>query len=111
MTEMLVVSGLGKRFGGLNAVQDLSFSVAEGSLVGLIGPNGAGKTTAFNLISGLLLPSSGRVTMRGRDITGQRPSSVVRHGLVRTFQSTMVYGSATVHENVMRSAVAARRIG
>jgi branched-chain amino acid transport system ATP-binding protein len=108
---ILQVQGLSKRFGGLHAVQDLSFHVPRRSVTGLIGPNGAGKTTAFNLIGGLLAPSRGSVTLDGADITGRRPSEVVRHGLVRTFQTTMLYGSASVRENVLRSAVAARRVG
>lgn len=108
---ILEVQGLSRRFGGLRAVDDLSFAVPACAVVGLIGPNGAGKTTAFNLIGGLLVPSSGRVTLGGADITGRRPSYIVRHGLVRTFQTTMIYGQATVRENVMRSAVAARQIG
>ena len=111
MSALLEIRGLSRTFGGLRAVDDLSFDVPKGSVVGLIGPNGAGKTTAFNLISGLLRPSSGRVTVAGADVTGRRPSEIVRHGLVRTFQSTMIYGAATVRENVMRSAVAHRRIG
>ena len=111
MTTVLQVEGLSKRFGGLKAVEDLSFCVPAQSVVGLIGPNGAGKTTAFNLISGLLLPSAGRVTLHGCDVTGRPPSRIVRHGLVRTFQTTMIYGNAPVIENVMRSAVAAKRIG
>jgi len=111
MSALLEVRGLSRNFGGLRAVDDLGFDVPRGSVVGLIGPNGAGKTTAFNLISGLLRPNSGRVTMAGIDITGRRPSEIARHGLVRTFQSTMIYGNATVRENVMRSAVAHHRIG
>lgn len=105
MTSMLQVGGLSKTFGGLKAVQDLTFQVAEGETVGLIGPNGAGKSTAFNLISGTLKPSAGTVLLHGRDITGQAPSRVVRHGLARTFQSASVYPGVSVAENIYRGAV------
>jgi len=111
MTPLLEVRGLSKNFGGLRAVENLSFDVPQGGIVGLIGPNGAGKTTAFNLISGLLLPSGGSVSLGGTEITGRRPSAIVRDGLVRTFQTTMVFSKVTVHENVLRSAVIGQRIG
>jgi branched-chain amino acid transport system ATP-binding protein len=99
---MLEVRGVTRRFGGLVALRDLSFSVAEGELVGLIGPNGAGKTTAFNVISGTVPPSSGTVLFDGRDISGGPPSRVVALGLARTFQSTSTYPEATVAENIYR---------
>ncbi|WP_020200600.1 ABC transporter ATP-binding protein [Cupriavidus sp. WS] len=105
MNEILKVVQLDKTFGGLKAVSGLSFSVAANEIVGLIGPNGAGKSTAFNLISGSIAPSGGTVTFHGRDITGQRPSRVVRHGLARTFQSASVYPRATVAENIYRGAI------
>jgi len=100
--DVLQVHGITRRFGGLTALRDLSFSIAEGELVGLIGPNGAGKTTAFNVISGTLPPSSGRVLFEGRDISGAPPSRVVSFGLARTFQSTSTYPQASVAENVYR---------
>jgi branched-chain amino acid transport system ATP-binding protein len=100
--EILQVRGITRRFGGLVALHDLSFSVAEGELIGLIGPNGAGKTTAFNVISGTVPPSSGKVLFDGRDISGGPPSRVVAQGLARTFQSTSTYPEATVAENVYR---------
>ncbi len=111
MIALLQVEGLCKNFGGLRAVGNLSFNVQAGGIVGLIGPNGAGKTTAFNLVSGLLLPDGGTVTLDGIDITGRRPSAIVRHGLVRTFQTTMVFGKVSVHENVMRGAVTGMKVG
>lgn len=105
MTALLTIEGLGKNFGGLAAVHDLSFTLNEGEIVGLIGPNGAGKSTAFNMISGALPPSAGRIVFAGEDITGRKPSQVVRHGLARTFQSATVYPKATVEENVYRGAL------
>ncbi len=105
MTPILEVNQLSKNFGGLKAVSGLSFNVGADEVVGLIGPNGAGKSTAFNLISGSIRPSSGTVRLHGRDITGLPPSRVVRHGLARTFQSTAVYPSATVAENIHRGAL------
>ncbi|HSV81753.1 MAG TPA: ABC transporter ATP-binding protein [Ramlibacter sp.] len=100
MTALLEVDGLFKRFGGVTAVRDLSFSVAQGQIAGLIGPNGAGKTTAFNSICGALVPSQGRVRFAGTDITGQRPSAIVASGLVRTYQATTVFAEQTVENNI-----------
>src|ERR1700738_3071925 len=86
MAEALVVTNLSKRFGGLRAVQDLSFSVREGETVALIGPNGAGKTTSFHLITGYHRADAGSVTAFGREIAGLRPHQICAHGLARTFQ-------------------------
>ena len=105
MTALLKVEGLSKTFGGLAAVRDLSFELKEGEIVGLIGPNGAGKSTAFNMISGSLPPTAGKIVFAGEDITGRKPSHVVKHGLARTFQSATVYPKSTVHENVYRGAL------
>jgi branched-chain amino acid transport system ATP-binding protein len=105
MTALLQVRGLSKRFGGLAAVKNLDFDVADGEIVGLIGPNGAGKSTAFNLISGALRPSAGSVLFAGHEIAGMTPSAVVNHGLARTFQSASVYAKATVGENLFRGAL------
>jgi branched-chain amino acid transport system ATP-binding protein len=104
MSQLLSVHHLCKSFGGLEAVSDLSFNVAEGEILGIIGPNGAGKTTAVNLISGVIVPSSGRVTLSGRDATGLAPHVLVERGLVRTFQATTVYANCTVRENLLRGA-------
>jgi len=104
-TPLLQVRGLSKRFGGLLAVSDLSLEVAHNEVVGLIGPNGAGKSTAFNLISGTLAPTAGRVLLAGEDITGKAPNVVVRRGLARTFQSTSVYPAATAAQNLLRGAL------
>jgi branched-chain amino acid transport system ATP-binding protein len=104
MREALVVRGLCKRFGGLRAVQDVSFSVNEGETVALIGPNGAGKTTSFNLITGHYRPDAGSVSAFGREIVGQRPHQICAHGLVRTFQVAKPFGAMTVLANVMTGA-------
>jgi branched-chain amino acid transport system ATP-binding protein len=102
MTRLLEVSNLSRRFGGLVAVNNLSFSVDRGEIVGLIGPNGAGKTTVVNLVSGMLFPSSGSVRFNGADVTRLAPHLRARRGLVRTFQSTAVYKSRSVRENAIR---------
>jgi branched-chain amino acid transport system ATP-binding protein len=104
MTTLLKVEQLSKSFGGLQAVSELTFEVAEGQILGIIGPNGAGKTTAVNLISGVIKPTSGSVTLGGKDVTGHAPHVLVESGLVRTFQNTTVYGAQTVRENLMRGA-------
>jgi branched-chain amino acid transport system ATP-binding protein len=104
MNQLLSVQHLSKSFGGLEAVSDLSFNVAEGEILGIIGPNGAGKTTAVNLVSGVIAPSSGRVLLSGRDATGLAPHVLVARGLVRTFQATTVYANRTVRENLLRGA-------
>ena len=101
-TPLLQVDGLSRRFGGLAALRSVSFSVADGEIVGLIGPNGAGKTTAFNVISGTMPPSAGRVRFAGLDIAGGPPSRAVAAGLARTFQSTSTYPAVSVAENVYR---------
>jgi len=104
VSRLLAVESLSRRFGGLQAVADISFEVAEGEILGLIGPNGAGKTTAVNLISGVLKPSGGRVRLAERDVTGLPPHVLVARGLVRTFQATTVYAGQTVRENLLRGA-------
>ena len=104
MAEALVIRGLSKRFGGLRAVQDLSFSVQENETVALIGPNGAGKTTSFNLITGFHRPDQGSVLAYGREITGFRPHEICAHGLARTFQVAKPFGAMTVLANVMTGA-------
>ncbi|MXR42398.1 ATP-binding cassette domain-containing protein [Halobaculum sp. WSA2] len=97
----LVVENLRKTFGGITAVDDASFSVAEGSLTGLIGPNGAGKSTTFNCITGVHEPTSGRVTFHGTDITGMATHEIAQQGLVRTFQIARELPEMTVLENMM----------
>jgi branched-chain amino acid transport system ATP-binding protein len=104
MADALVIRGLSKRFGGLRAVQDVSFAVKENETVALIGPNGAGKTTSFNLITGFQRPDAGSVMAYGREIVGLKPHDVCAHGLVRTFQVAKPFGAMTVLSNVMTGA-------
>ncbi|HTQ77684.1 MAG TPA: ABC transporter ATP-binding protein [Burkholderiales bacterium] len=104
MSALLEVAGLGKHFGGLQAVQDLSFTVEEGAILGLIGPNGAGKSTVFNLINGVFAPDEGRVVFAGRDITGLRPYRVARSGLARTHQIVQPFANMSVLENCVVGA-------
>jgi neutral amino acid transport system ATP-binding protein len=101
---LLSVSGLCKSFGGVRAVDAVSFDVAEGSLTALIGPNGAGKTTVFNLLSGFMRPDRGSVRFAGRPIEGRRGDVVARQGLVRVFQTPRVLTRMTVLENIMLAA-------
>ena len=98
---MIVVDDIHKHFGGFHAVDGASLTIREGSITGLIGPNGAGKTTLFNVIAGLLKPTSGRVTMGGEDITGLPPHELFHKGLLRTFQIAHEFHSMTVRENLM----------
>src|ERR1700710_1216027 len=104
MADALVIRNLNKRFGGLRAVQDVSFTVQENETVALIGPNGAGKTTSFHLITGFNTPDSGSVSAYGLDITGMKPHDICPHGLVRTFQVAKPFGAMTVLDNVMTGA-------
>ena len=98
---MIVVENLVKTFGGFRAVDGASLRIEEGSITGLIGPNGAGKTTLFNVIAGVLQPSSGRVTMMGEDITGLPPHELFHKGLLRTFQIAHEFSTMSVRENLM----------
>lgn len=101
MEPLLKVEGVSKRFGGLMALSDVSFSVDPGEILGLIGPNGAGKTTLFNLIAGTTAPQEGEVVFRGKRITAWKPHAVAAMGIARTFQTTKLFPHMTVHENVM----------
>jgi branched-chain amino acid transport system ATP-binding protein len=103
MTPLLQVEKLSKQFGGLMAVNQATFSVQPGEILGTIGPNGAGKTTLLNLISNMYAPNSGKVLYKGENIVGYPPYKIAKMGLVRTFQSTVSYGEATVWENMMRA--------
>lgn len=100
MTTLLETDGLTRRFGGLDAVSDVSVTVEQNSVVGFIGPNGAGKTTFINVVTGFLKPSAGRVVFDGNDVTGQRPWDVARAGVSRTFQIAKPFRDMTVRENV-----------
>jgi branched-chain amino acid transport system ATP-binding protein len=104
MADALVIRGLSKRFGGLRAVQDVSFTVKENETVALIGPNGAGKTTSFHLITGFHRPDAGSVSAYGREIVGLKPHDICAHGLARTFQVAKPFGAMTVLDNVMTGA-------
>jgi branched-chain amino acid transport system ATP-binding protein len=104
MADALVIRGLSKRFGGLRAVQDVSFTVKANETVALIGPNGAGKTTSFHLITGFHRPDAGSVLAYGHDITGMKPHDICALGLVRTFQVAKPFGAMTVLDNVMTGA-------
>lgn len=106
MTALLEVDAISRRFGGLNALKDVSFSIGKDEIVGLIGPNGAGKTTCFNVVSGVTPPSAGAIRFKGHSIVGKKPSAIVGEGLVRTFQATTIFPESTVIENVMRGAFA-----
>ena len=97
---VLQVDGLHKAFGGVQAVEDVSFAVSAGELLALIGPNGAGKSTCFNMLNGQLRPDSGVVRFEGRDIVGLSPRDVWRLGVGRTFQITATFASLSVRENV-----------
>ncbi|MBK5934135.1 amino acid/amide ABC transporter ATP-binding protein 1 (HAAT family) [Rhodovulum imhoffii] len=98
---MIVVENLHKHFGGFHAVDGASLEIAEESITGLIGPNGAGKSTLFNVIAGVLNPTSGSVTMAGEDITGLEPHELFHRGLLRTFQIAHEFSSMSVRENLM----------
>jgi len=100
VTAALEVEGLRKQFGGIVAVDDCSFSVAEGTLAGLIGPNGSGKTTVLNMASGYARPDAGSVALFGRTLPGTTPTVPYRLGLSRTFQRARVFGALTVRENL-----------
>jgi branched-chain amino acid transport system ATP-binding protein len=97
---LLSAQKLTRRFGGLLAVADFTLEVMPGEIVGLVGPNGAGKSTTFNLISGFLRPTAGRLFFDGEDITGHAPSSIGRRGLVRTFQHASYLPDLTAEENI-----------
>jgi branched-chain amino acid transport system ATP-binding protein len=99
--SLLEVEGLGIRFGGVAAVDDLTFAIPEGRIYSIIGPNGAGKTTLFNLISGIYRPDRGRIRLAGQDVTSLDPHRLARLGLSRTFQNLQIFFRLTALENVM----------
>lgn len=101
---ILETQGLAKSFLGLLALQDFSIVVKPNEILGLIGPNGAGKTTCFNLLTGFLVPTAGRIYFQGLDITGRSPAQIARRGLARTFQNIRVFSNLSVLENVMAAA-------
>lgn len=111
MTELLTLSNVTKRFGGLTAVNDVSFSLAHGEVVGLLGPNGSGKTTVLNMISGLLRSSDGTILLEQQKISGLSSNRIATKGVARTFQLVRILPSLTVAENVITAlAFGGRRL-
>lgn len=96
---MLIVQGLTKNFGGFTAVNDISFEVGRGEIIGLIGPNGSGKSTTFNVLAGLYAPSSGTVTFNGQSVGGLPPYQICKLGLARTFQIPRPFRKMSILEN------------
>jgi branched-chain amino acid transport system ATP-binding protein len=111
MEAIMTIQGLTRFFGGLAAVMDLSLEVQSGEILSLIGPNGAGKTTVFNLITGTLLPTRGRVLFQDHEITGSRPHETTARGIARTFQTTSLFDDETVLDNLIVSHRCRTRMG
>jgi branched-chain amino acid transport system ATP-binding protein len=109
MTVVLNADGVSKRFGGLQALADVTLTVDEGEILGLIGPNGAGKTTLFNVLNAVHRPDAGRIVFRDRDIAGLRPYDMARLGMARTHQIVRPLNDLTVRENVMVGACFGRK--
>ena len=109
MTSLLSVTGVSKRFRGLIAVNDVSFTVPQGSIFAVIGPNGAGKTTLFNMIAGVFRPESGSIEFAGERIDGETPDGVCRRGIGRTFQIVRPFPGMTVEHNVIVGALLRRQ--
>jgi branched-chain amino acid transport system ATP-binding protein len=101
VSDILVAQGVRKEFGGLVAVNDVDFTIPEGSIVSLIGPNGAGKTTFFNMLTGVYKPTAGKIVFAGDDVTGKPPHAIVERGIGRTFQNIRLFQEMTARENVM----------
>jgi branched-chain amino acid transport system ATP-binding protein len=99
--RMLEIDSLTRLFGGLAALKDVSFDVAPGEIKAIIGPNGAGKTTLFDVLTGILRPTSGDVLLKGRSVVGLRPDQITKIGMIRTFQTIQLFGGMTVLENAM----------
>ena len=108
---LLTADGVTKVFGGLVAVEDVSFTIPERSIVSIIGPNGAGKTTFFNMLTGLYKPTVGKIAFEGRNITGRRPDLIQKSGMSRTFQNIRLFGTMSALENVMVGQHAKMRAG
>lgn len=101
MTDLLVASDVRKEFGGLVAVNDVDFTIPQGSIVSLIGPNGAGKTTFFNMLTGVYKPTAGKIVFDGVDLTGKPPHAITQLGIGRTFQNIRLFQQMTALENVL----------
>jgi branched-chain amino acid transport system ATP-binding protein len=108
---MLKLTNVSKRFGGLTVLHDVSFMVPPGKVFGLIGPNGAGKTTVFNLITGLLAPTSGSIDLGGKSLVGAKPHEITRSGIGRTFQNIRIFKEMTLLDNVVVGMHAQLRYG
>lgn len=100
-SSFLEIEHVTKRFGGLTALENVSFNVAKGEIRGLIGPNGAGKSTMFKIISGFYKPASGQIRFNGHLISGKKPCNIARYGIVRTFQETTLFQEMTVYDNIL----------
>jgi branched-chain amino acid transport system ATP-binding protein len=101
MADLLTAQALRKEFGGLTAVNDVDFTVPEGSIVSLIGPNGAGKTTFFNMLTGVYKPTGGQIVFSGENVTGKPPHAITQRGIGRTFQNIRLFQNMTALENVL----------
>jgi branched-chain amino acid transport system ATP-binding protein len=101
VSALLAASSISKRFGGVQALAEVSFSITQGEIYGLIGPNGAGKTTLFNLLTGIYAPDSGRFAFDGKNLSGLKPHQVAARGIGRTFQNIRLFANLSVLENVM----------
>jgi len=108
---LLEISNLTKSFGGLQVLQDVSFGLHAGEILGLIGPNGAGKSTLFNLIAGAYLPNEGEIRFCEKSLVGLKPHRICKRGIARTFQLVRIFPSMTVLENVLAGATYGRRVG
>jgi len=102
---ILEVRAVSRRFGGLQALSDVTFSVTKGEIVGVIGPNGAGKTTLFSALVGLVRPDSGSVTLDGKNLAGQKPHRVAALGMTKTFQNIALFGESSVLDNVLTAGL------
>jgi branched-chain amino acid transport system ATP-binding protein len=109
MTDILRIEHLSKSFDGSPVFNNVSFAIEEGELSSIIGPNGAGKTTMFNLITGNLVPDSGRIVFKGQDISGRHPYDIVRLGMARAFQRTNIFPKMTVLENLLATIISKNR--
>jgi branched-chain amino acid transport system ATP-binding protein len=101
MADLLTAEAVRKEFGGLVAVNDVDFTIPEGSIISLIGPNGAGKTTFFNMLTGVYKPTGGQIVLAGEDVTGKPPHAITERGVGRTFQNIRLFQNMTARENVL----------